>query len=255
MIAIIKEGSRLPNALRPGSHALAEAREKFAKDGSGPLAHVNGTCVLGYLKETSIYESAEFKSLDARTQAHLQKATVPSWELTAGLPAVRLQQGSSKQFMAAVGVVMNPQSRGVVRLQSADASEPALFDPRHMSHPYDQKVLVTAAKAVLAWFESPAIAATIEGPAALPASESDEDVLAFVKMNLHSTWHMSGTCKMGIEGDEMAVVDSQFSVKGVEGLRVADLSVLPFLVNAHPVAAAYLVGELATGVVGKQYGR
>jgi choline dehydrogenase-like flavoprotein len=253
--AFVKEGSKLPNHLRPGSAALTEARERFAKDGSGPLSYVNSAYVMGFLKEPSIYESAAFKELDAQTQAHLKKATVPSWELGTGMPGVRPQQGPPKQLMNAIGVLMNPQSRGVVRLQSADAREPALFDPKYMSHPYDQKVLVTAGKAILAFFQSPSIAATIEAPANMPASDSDEDVLAFVKANVGSTWHMSGTCKMGTEADELAVVDSRFGVKGVEGLRVVDLSVLPFLVNAHPVASAYLVGEMGAAVVGKQYGR
>ncbi|KAF2830662.1 oxidoreductase [Ophiobolus disseminans] len=252
--AVLKEGIREPN-LQPGSDVLATARLDFAADGTGPLSYVNGSYVMGFLKDSVVYESKEFKSLDARTQAHLQKATVPLWEFGTGLPLLGPPPpGPPRQYLVNIGVLMNPQSRGVVTLQNSDPKEPALFDPRLMSHPYDEKVLKTAAKRILAFMKTPAIATTIDKPANMPPSDSDEDVLAFVKLNLKSTWHMSGTCKMGGEEDEMAVVNAKFEVRGVERLKVVDLSVLPFLVNAHPVAAAYLVGELAAKSIAECYG-
>lgn len=252
--AVLKEGVKTPNQLTPGSDFLAAARSRFATDSTGLLSYVNGSYVMGFLKDSELYESTEFKNLDARTQAHLQKATVPSWEFSTGLPLLSPPPpGPPRQYIVNLAVLMNPQSRGTASLQSSDPREPALFDPKFISHPYDRKVLVTATKRVLAFMKTPSIAATIEKPAMMPASDSDEDVLAFVKSSVRSTWHMSGTCKMGTAEDEAAVVDSQFNVRGVKGLRVVDLSVLPFLVNAHPVAAAYLVGEIAAKAIGKQY--
>jgi choline dehydrogenase-like flavoprotein len=235
---------------------MNKARTRFESDGTGPLSYVNASYLLGFLKEVDLYESEEFKSLDPATQAHLKKATVPSWELGTGLPKLGPPlPGPPRQYLNTIGVLMNPQSRGTVTLQSADPREAALFDPKLMSHPYDQKVLITAGKRILEFMRTPEIAKTLEGPANMPASDSDEDILAFIKLNLRSTWHMSGTCKMGTDEDERAVVNSDFKVRGVEGLRVVDLSVLPFLVNAHPVGAAYLVGEIAARLVGEQHER
>ncbi|KAH7093305.1 hypothetical protein FB567DRAFT_487608 [Paraphoma chrysanthemicola] len=228
----------------------------FETDCTGPLSYVNGSYLLGFLKDADLYESEEFKSLDPATQAHLKKATVPSWELGTGLPKLGPPlPGPPRQYLNTIGVLMNPQSRGTVTLQSADPREAALFDPKLMSHPYDQRVLITAGRRILEFMKTPEIAKTLEGPANMPASDTDEDILAFIKLNLRSTWHMSGTCKMGTDEDERAVVNSNFSVRGVEGLRVVDLSVLPFLVNAHPVGAAYLVGEIAAKLVGEQHER
>lgn len=255
MSAVLKEHVRPPNPIRPGSDALAAARSQFAENGTGPLSYVNGSYVMGFLKDAELYESEEFKALDSRTREHLLKSTVPSWEFSTGLPLLGPPPpGPARQYLVSLGVLMNPQSRGSVTLQSSDPTQPALFDPRLMTHSYDRKVLTTAARRILEFMKTPSIAETIERPANMPASDSEEDVLAFVQLNLKSTWHMSGTAKMGDVGDEMAVVNTEFVVRGVEGLRVVDLSVLPFLLNMHPVAAAYVMGEVAAKAIGRLCG-
>lgn len=78
-----------------------------------------------------------------------------------------------------------------------------------------------------------------------PASDRDDDVLDYWSKNATSTWHPSCTVRMGSSEDEEACVGSDFRVRGLQGLRVVDLSVLPFLLNCHPVSIAYLVGEIA----------
>lgn len=256
----LKDSVREPNNLKPGSDALAAARAQLAKDGTGPLTSVNGNYIMGFLKEDAVYASPEFAALDEPTRTHLLKPTVPTWEFSTGLPVLGPPRpGPPRQYLNSLGVLMNPQSRGSVTLQSADPTVPALFNPNLLTHPYDRRVLITAAKRILAFHATPSIAATIETPYSAPVnaagepSEDDEDILAFLKKSVKSTWHMSGTCKMGVEGDEGAVVDTAFRVKGVEGLRVVDLSVLPLLVNSHPVATAYALGEIAAKVLGKEY--
>jgi len=64
--------------------------------------------------------------------------------------------------------------------------------------------------------------------------QSDADILEFIKNNVMTLWHPACTCKMGISDDEMAVVDSQARVYGVQGLRVVDASAFPFLPPGHP---------------------
>lgn len=252
---VVRDSTREPNKLRPGSDVLAAARAEFAQGGTGPLAYVNGSYILGFLKDESLYSSEEFQSLDQQTREHLKKPTIPSWEFCTGLPLLGPPPpGPPRQFLSSVAVLMNPQSRGIVKLQSTDPRQPALFDPRLMTDPYDQKVLVAAAELVLSFLKTPSIAATIEAPAKMPASDSKEDILDFIKANLKSTWHMSGTCKMGLGEHDEAVVDPQFRVRGIEGLRVVDLSVSPFLVNAHPVACAYAVGKIAAETIRMQHG-
>ena len=87
------------------------------------------------------------------------------------------------------------------------------------------------------------MAANIDFAVDVPASDSDDDVLDYWSKNATSTWHPSCTVKMG--NDEEACVGSDFRLRGLQGMRVVDLSVLPFLLNCHPVSIAYLVGEIA----------
>lgn len=93
---------------------------------------------------------------------------------------------------------------------------------------------------------------------------SDEQILGWVKRNLGSTWHMTGTVRAGAElkaepegGNEDleggSCVDKQFRVRGVKGLRVVDMSVYPIMPNNHTQSSAYLVGALAAEKVGREY--
>lgn len=68
-----------------------------------------------------------------------------------------------------------------------------------------------------------------------------------------SSWHKSCTCAMG-KNETDAVVDSEFRVFGAEGLRVVDLSVCPFVMNAHTQSVAYVVGEIGAEVLAEEWG-
>jgi choline dehydrogenase-like flavoprotein len=86
-----------------------------------------------------------------------------------------------------------------------------------------------------------------------PANDSDAAIWEHVKHNLRSSWHMSCTAAMGVSAED-AVVDSKFRVFGVQGLRVVDLSVCPFVINAHTQSTAYVVGEVGADVLAEEYG-
>ena len=81
---------------------------------------------------------------------------------------------------------------------------------------------------MMKFVESPGYKKDTVGVLSAPKSDSEEDILEFFKKNISSTWHMTGTARMG-KSEEEAVVDSRFRVFGVEKLRVADMSVSPVL--------------------------
>ena len=73
------------------------------------------------------------------------------------------------------------------------------------------------------------------------AVQSDADIRAYIRASASTVFHPVGTCKMG--GDPLAVVDPQLRVYGVEGLRVADASIMPTIVNGNTNAPAIMIGE------------
>jgi choline dehydrogenase-like flavoprotein len=155
-------------------------------------------------------------------------------------------------------LIMNCQSRGSVTLQSSDPKIPLLFDPNVFSHPYDRRVVVEATRDVLKIVESPTFASRVVGPSSIsgiPKSDSEDDILDYWKNSLASTWHMTGTCKIGkSENGDRAVVDPNLKVYGVENLRIADMSIFPFVPNSHTQTSAYLVGLLLGDKLVIEYG-
>ncbi|KAI1824102.1 alcohol oxidase-like protein [Xylaria intraflava] len=78
--------------------------------------------------------------------------------------------------------------------------------------------------------------------------EDDATIDQWLRKNVMSTWHSLGTCKMG-ERDELGVVDPSLSVYGVEGLKVADLSIVPRNIGAHTANTAFVIGEKAADII------
>lgn len=88
---------------------------------------------------------------------------------------------------------------------------------------------------------APTVQALSETILQAPKSSSDEDIWEYLREKIGPVFHWAGTCKMGKEEDELAVVDKSFRVRGLEGLRVADHSVAPLMVNNHTQSTCYLI--------------
>ncbi|KAJ4333699.1 hypothetical protein N0V95_009362 [Ascochyta clinopodiicola] len=145
-------------------------------------------------------------------------------------------------------VLLTPLSRGNVSILSASMADPPIISPNWLTHPTDQEVAVATLKRGREFFNTSAIAPILIGEELLPGQDlpvgsSDEEILAYLQMNIGFNWHASCTCKMGRADDEMAVVDSRARVLGVNGLRVVDASAFPFLPPGHPQATVYALAE------------
>ncbi|PYH40696.1 GMC family oxidoreductase [Aspergillus saccharolyticus JOP 1030-1] len=140
------------------------------------------------------------------------------------------------QYASMLGVLITPTSRGNVTLQSADTADLPLIQPNWLATQTDQEVAVAMFKRMRAAFQSAAMAPVVLGAEYFPGpqTQTDAQILAFIRENVMTLWHAAGTCKMGVASDEMAVVDPQARVYGVQGLRVVDASAFPFLPPGHP---------------------
>lgn len=142
---------------------------------------------------------------------------------------------------------LRPESRGEVNIASADFQRAPRILPRYLTHPLDQKTLVDGIRMTRRIVESPALQPYVERVNQPNWADSDEQLLEFARTTGRTVFHPCGTCKMGNDG--MAVVDDQLRVHGIQGLRVADASIMPTLVSANTNAASIMIGEKASDLI------
>jgi choline dehydrogenase len=145
---------------------------------------------------------------------------------------------------------LRPESRGRVGLKSADPfADPAIF-ANYLDAAEDRRALregIRIVRAVAAQSALSAITGAEEEPGA--GVQSDADIDAWIRRTGETIYHPVGTCKMGVAGDRMAVVDSQLRVFGLKGLRVVDASVMPTLVGGNTNAPTIMIAEKAADLL------
>lgn len=143
--------------------------------------------------------------------------------------------------------ILRPKSRGTVKLRSANPRDSALFRANTFSDLSDLDTLVRGVQLGIKILQAPALAKIIKRRVLpKPGIEKDHEALSdYVRCTAKTVFHPSGTCKMGPATDKNAVVDEELRVRGVQGLRVADVSIMPTLVSGNTNAPAMMIGERA----------
>lgn len=143
--------------------------------------------------------------------------------------------------------VLRPHSRGRVKLRSPDMRDTPLIDTRLMSDPRDLDSLVEGIKLLRRVLTQPSLA-NFGGHQMLSEYMADDDgIRAFARSHADCLYHPVGTCKMGV--DDMAVVDPSLRVRGTEGLRIVDCSIMPTLIGGNTNAPAMMIGEKAADLI------
>ncbi len=143
---------------------------------------------------------------------------------------------------------MRPASRGSTHIQSKDSHVAPSINPAFLSEEEDRRVYVDAVKFGREIMSQSAMAPFVEAELAPgPDVNSDEEISQFVKFAGNSMYHGCGTCKMG--SDEMAVVDSELRVHGLEGLYVADASIMPRISSGNTNAPTIMIAEKAAEMI------
>jgi choline dehydrogenase-like flavoprotein len=141
-----------------------------------------------------------------------------------------------------------PKSMGHVRLASADPLAAPRIQLNMLEHPDDVRALVHGIRHVRHIMTQPALAGFVSDEL-LPGAEtvSDADLEAFVRNTCQHAYHPVGTARMG--RDDLAVVDENLKVRGIDGLRIADASVMPSIVSGNTNAACIMIGEKCADLV------
>ncbi len=137
-----------------------------------------------------------------------------------------------------VPILVQPKSRGELRLRSSEPQDPPLINPNYLGEKEDFEILVEAIQLVRALAGTKAFAPLNTGEIA-PGPGADLET--YIRGSASTIWHPVGTCKMG--RDPLSVVDSKLHVHGIEGLRIADASIIPTITSGNTFASCVMIGE------------
>jgi choline dehydrogenase len=158
--------------------------------------------------------------------------------------------GTLHPFSGVTGVctLLRPESRGWVRVKSADPRQAPAINPNYLATEKDRETIVAGVNALRRIFRAPAMARYIvEEIEPGAACDNDADMLDFIRRRGSTTYHPVSTCRMG--QDVKAVVDERLRVRGITGLRVVDASIMPAVPSGNTNAATIMIGEKGADMI------
>lgn len=263
--------------LRDGKREQARASREVVLCGgvidSPKLLMLSGIGPADHLKASGIGVAVDLPGVGGNFQDHLKlsirwngKTELPGSTVTAGMftrssqaaigtvPDLQFYVGrgteSPDKFITITVSLVQPKSRGEVRLRSSSPADAPIIRANYLQEQADVSALVRGVH-LARWFGETEAYAPLRADEILPgaAMKSDAELAAFVRRDADTIYHGAGTCRMGPSGDAIAVVDASLRVRGVEGLRVADASIMPEVVNATTHAACVMIGEKAAELI------
>lgn len=147
--------------------------------------------------------------------------------------------------------LLNPRSRGSVKLSGASINDPLLIDPAFYEDERDLEDMVEGFKKTKALMESDALKKIIKQDLFTADIFTTDDIRQILRDRSDTVYHPVGSCKMGIDG--MAVVDAQLKVYGIQNLRVVDASIMPSIVNGNTNAPVIMIAEKAVDMIRQDY--
>jgi choline dehydrogenase len=276
---LVFEGTRATGVeyLRDGKPERARAAREIILCGgvidTPKLLMLSGIGPAAQLKSLGIPVVADVPGVGKNFQDHLKlsirwngKTELPGSTVTAGIflrsdpanagepPDLQFYVGrgvdTPDRFITITVSLVFPRSRGEITLRSADPLAPPVIRANYLQEQADVNALVRGVKLARYFGEADSYA-DLKGEEMLPgvAMKSDADLATFARRDSDTIYHGAGTCKMGPAQDATAVVDPSLRVRGVDGLRVADGSIMPEVVNATTNAACVMIGEKASDLV------
>jgi len=143
--------------------------------------------------------------------------------------------------------LLRPESRGYVGLRSANVADTPVIQPNFLTAEKDRQTLIQGLRRAIEVMEADAFGPYRERIQTPVNRASDDGLWEHILNQIETVYHPVGTCKMGT--DDMAVVDPELRVRGIEGLRVVDASIMPTVVSGNTNAACIMIGEKGADLV------
>jgi choline dehydrogenase len=198
----------------------------FAQEGRGPLT-------------SNIAEAGGFIRSDSSLQA-------PDIQFHAA-PALYVDEPVFEHGFGLGPCLLTPDSRGIVAPLSPDPTAKPYILHNYLSQETDMARMVEGMRVAMEIAHQPALAPYTTRPYYTPASDSEEDLRAHIRAQTFTLYHPVGTCRMG--SDAEAVVDTELRVRGIEGLRVVDASVMPEVPRGNTNAPTIAIAERAADLI------
>jgi choline dehydrogenase len=192
---------------------------------------------------SNVLEAGGFFDLDGDGRPEVQMHLVPRLPFAPGLPA-------NQHGLTLSAYALACKSRGEIRLRDTDPDSAALFRANYLSHPDDVSTLVSGWRLARSILAAPALASQIDGEIGASTGVDSQDDAAMeqlVRQSARTVYHPAGTCRMGKDRD--AVVDTRLKVHGIDGLRVADASIMPVITRGNTNAPSIMIGERAADFI------
>ncbi len=192
-----------------------------------------------------LVEAGGFMDLDGDGRPEIQIHTLAMASTAWG----KLAGGEPAHGYSVAPCCLTSHSRGRIRLRSSNPQDPPLIDANFLSDARDVRNLMNGVRVARRFLRAPALARFIDGELMPGSAVGDDDAAleAYVRANAQNAFHPVGTCAMGSGAD--AVVDPQLRVRGIQGLRIADASVMPVIVRGNTTAPTVMIAERASAFI------
>ncbi|KAJ6494979.1 aryl-alcohol oxidase [Mycena vulgaris] len=153
-------------------------------------------------------------------------------------------------YLGITTAVVSPASRGSITLNSSDPLAAPLINPNLLESDVDLFIMRYAVRSALRFAAArPWAGYVTASPTGVHSTSTDAELDAYIRENAGTVYHPVGTASVSPPGAQFGVVDPDLRVKGLIGLRVVDLSVMPLIPAAHTQAAAYIIGERGADMI------